>query len=133
MTKKKSENPIKQTEKLTKTSEGYELTVDNYGGNEGQKLIQQFNKEKLKEQYKLMKNTHHANATTLAGIKKDKEVFSGTEREELEKFASMAQKMQGYQKFIQQEAQAEDLLLQQESIRKGLKDIEFHIPELKRK
>ena len=129
---KKEIEQVEQKETLEKTSEGFKLTINNYGGNKGQILIQNFNKEELKTQYNVMKETHHKNAETIKSIDKSKKLFSGEERTKMEDFMKLANNLQKYNAFIQSEAQAEDLLKQQESIRRGLKDIEREIPELKR-
>lgn len=127
------EEIVKQTEKLEKTDKGFKLTVTNYGGNKDNMLIQHFSKEKLKEQYGLMLKTLHNNAEQINSIKKSKEDFSPEEIDELTKLSEQLNKIQKFNKWIQTKAQEEDLLAQQESIRGGLKDIEFQLPELKRK
>ena len=127
-----SKEKVEQTEQLTKNGNDYLLTVNNYGGKKGQQLIQPFTKEELKEQYAAMKKQHHDNAQVMAQVKKLKTKYTGEEREKLEEFARMANQLKEFNVFIQQEAQADNLVEQNKAIRRGLKDIEHVLPELTR-
>jgi isoleucyl-tRNA synthetase len=134
MKKDEQVEEVKQSERITKLPDGrFQLLVDNYGNNKDHQLTQVYSKEDLKKQYENMKNTLHHNSQELAKFKISKDKYPPEEREELEKFGLMMQKLQGFNAFIQQEAQTQSMLEQQEAIRRGLTDIEVLIPELKRK
>ena len=129
-----SEEENKQTEHLEKMSDGrYKLTVDNYGGNKDHQHIQVYTKEELKEQHAQMKKKLHDNSEEMAAHKKNAVEYSDAEREELEHFKATFTKLQTYDKVMQAQARIEFLLTEQESVRKGLKDVEFILPELTRK
>jgi len=127
------EKKVEQTEELVKTTDGkYLLTVKNYGDNENQTLTQLFTKETLKTQYELMKQNLHNNTMILADIKKNAKEYSDEDKERLNSFSETLNELKAYQQTMQNDARKDDILKQQEGIRRGMGQISALLPELAR-